>query len=255
MKKLFNYILFLCLFLSAAPAFAGVDSSIITEEYVMDSNEYYDESEDDNFVEPERKLTESEWRYLTIDSAFSYKNLRENEQKIKPDKNKENWYLNVLKRLFGFLGSGLGQFIFWGLIAGMLAFVIYKIFKGDFSLLRSRKETVIAAESDEILSLESLATADWDGKMNTALAVADYRLATRFAFLSILQKMNEKGHIEYRINTTNYEYFLLLKNESLKAVFKQLLLKYEYAWFGKFPMDAAEWDKVLELFNNAKSNL
>lgn len=221
----------------------------------MDSNEYYDESEDENFVELERKLTESEWRYLTLDSAFSYKNLRENEQKIKANKSKSNWALNALKRMFMFLASGLGQFIFWGLIAGILAFVIFKLFKGDFSLLRSRKETVIAAESSEELSLESLVTADWDGKMNTALAVADYRLATRFAFLSILQKMNEKGHIEYRINTTNYEYFLSLKNETLKAVFKQLLLKYEYAWFGKLSMNAADWQKVLELFKNAKSNL
>lgn len=221
----------------------------------MDTNEYYDESEDEGFVELERKLTESEWRYLTLDSAFSYKNLRENEQKIKANKSKNSWALNALKRLFMFLASGLGQFIFWGLIAGILAYVIYKLFKGDFSLLRSRKETIIAAEGDEVLSLESLATADWDGKMNTALAVADYRLATRFAFLSILQKMNEKGHIEYRINTTNYEYFLSLKNETLKAVFKQLLLKYEYAWFGKLSMNAADWQKVLELFNNAKSNL
>jgi hypothetical protein len=243
------------LFLSAAPAFAGVDSSIITEQYVMDSNEYYDESEDDNFVEPERKLTESEWRYLTLDSAFSYRNLRENEQKIKANKSKNNWALNALKQLFIFLASGLGQFIFWGLIAGMLAYVIYKLFKGDFSFLRSRKDTVIATESSEVLSLESLTTADWDGKMNAALSVPDYRLATRFAFLSILQKMHEKHHIEYRINTTNYEYFLSLKNETLKAVFKQLLLKYEYAWFGKFSMNASEWQKVLELFNNAKSNL
>jgi len=251
LKGLFKYIVLIVLTCNIAGFSAAQDTSVV--EYTDDTSGMYEDNEHKTFDPGQRTVRAEDWQYLSSDTAFSYANDREAEKKL--DEKQSNWLEKALTSLFKFLASGSGKFIFWVLIFLVLGYVIYKIFKGDMQLVFGRKEKDRTEEQTEIVAPEDLLDIDWEAKMHRALHQRDLRLATRFAFVSILQLLHQKQHIYYQPNTTNFEYYFSLKNDVLKQLFRQLLLRYEYAWFGKLEVNDKKWQEIYLIYQQLKSKL
>lgn len=201
-------------------------------------------------------LTEDEWVYLTQDSAFRYRNERE-AQKVETQKerNTPNWLSRLLRGVYYFFASGIGTVLLWLFFLCLIAYIAYRIFKGDVGSLWNRKEQRSAETSAQELDSEELLSGDWSARTNEALAQGDRRLATRYLFVHLLQLLYRNGYIPYRIDATNYEYLRAIEQEELRSLYRQLLIRYEYAWFGKFPVSDAEWQQTLRLFQQAKDSI
>ncbi|HTN18016.1 MAG TPA: hypothetical protein VL092_10065, partial [Chitinophagaceae bacterium] len=102
------------------------------------------------------------------------------------------------------------------------------------------------------LSREDLLSSDWQSFMEAAVAVQDFRAATRFAFVHTLQLLHQQGHITYRIDATNYDYYRAVNSEAIKPLLKNLLLRYEYAWFGRMPVDGVQWEQTFAVYSQFK---
>jgi hypothetical protein len=71
--------------------------------------------------------------------------------------------------------------------------------------------------------------------------------------MHILQLMQQSGQIRYRIDKTNHEYYLELTQEALRQPFRDLLLRYEFAWFGRFPVSAEAWADTQTIYRQLKA--
>lgn len=261
MKFLHKYFAILLLSCFIAGPLAAQDTVAVpveyteddSEIYAEDSAEVYAENSDEVFDVKERQLSEEDWKLLTADTAYYYANEREEEKTEKPPVS--SGLEKAVVSFFQFLGSGAGKIIFWILIFSVLGYIIYRILKGDIQFVFGRKEKQKAEDISELVAAEDLLNINWETKMTEALQDGDTRTATRYAFVSALQLLHRNQHINYQPNTTNFEYYLSLKNDNLKQVFRKLLLRYEYAWFGKFEVTEAEWQLTYSLYQQLKSNL
>ncbi|MBL7711177.1 MAG: hypothetical protein JNL13_01880 [Chitinophagaceae bacterium] len=236
------------LMLAGNRAPATPDTVSVTEEY------YSEDSMAAPLVLHRAVMSAEDWTQLTEDPAFAYRDKREAETEQK--ERREGGLEKALNSFFGFFASGTGTLIFWLLVFGVLGYMLYRIFKGEVSRLFGRKEKPVREEeAPGQLSREDLLSSDWQSSMEAAVAAQDFGAATRFAFVHALQLLHQQGHITYRIDATNYEYYRAIKSEALKPLLKNLLLRYEYAWFGRMPVDRVQWEQTFVVYSQLKRTL
>jgi hypothetical protein len=144
-----------------------------------------------------------------------------------------------------FFNSGILRFILWSLAIALVVFIIYNLFlnKGFFSKGSKKAVVTIEEEIDEndmqnnFLALQQ-----------KAYAAGDTRLATRYLFLRMLQKLHEKELVKFGIDKTNTTYASELP-ASFRNDFSSLALYYEYIWYGKFAIEKDVFDKIADQYN------
>lgn len=263
MKRSLKYgtriLLICCLLLTAvAPATGqnGTDEAADTSSLYGDT--YQDttaEAEQPVYTLPQdRNISDEDWNSLIADSAFSYCNTREGTEDT--DIKVNSFWTRLIHLILLFFSSGIGQFLFWLLIISVLAYVLYRIFKGELGFIFGRKEQQSPdTQSTELITEEDLLSANWAEKTRQALGNGDTVMATRYTFLYQLQLLQQLELIHYRIDKTNYDYYTELEAGPVKDKYRSLLLRYEYAWFGRFPVSAADWQQTNALFNELRSLL
>jgi hypothetical protein len=204
---------------------------------------------------PLRQIALQDWNTLTRDSAFAYKNMIESETKPYSPSKFELWMAKAGGQLFQFFFSVTGQIVFWGLVLIILGYVLFRILKGDVNFLFNRKERSQNIESEMEISAEDLTTADWDAKIVDALNDGNKRLAVRYLFVKGLQLLHQRQLILYSLDKTNYDYYRMLEREDLKVLYRQLMVAFEYAWFGKMEVDEQQWASVQKVFEQLKARL
>lgn len=256
MNSCYRYILcFVLLVGSYLPAIAQD-----TTQYVADTTQYpadssnYEEDYDSTYVPEQVVMSVEDWQQLTSDSTFDYRNQKEAEIEKKPTRDKTG-IEKALNNMIRFIFSGVGRFIFWLLVILVLAYVVYQIFKGDVSFVFSKKVKDKTEVSVEQLSAEDLVAADWEAKTEKAVQAGDRRLATRYVFLRTIQLLHQQQHLHYSIDKTNYDYYRAIEKPELKALYKQLLMRYEYAWFGYFAVSEQDWEQTIKLLRELKEQL
>ncbi|MES2478572.1 MAG: hypothetical protein V4561_05770 [Bacteroidota bacterium] len=202
-----------------------------------------------------REITLQDWNVLTRDSAFSYKNMIESEAKPHSPSKFELWLAKAGGQLFQFFFSVTGQIVFWALVLIILGYVLFRIFKGDVNFLFNRNERSVNTISEIEISTEDLTTADWDAKIVDALKDGNTRLAVRYLFVKGLQLLHQQQLILYSLDKTNYDYYRMLEREDLKVLYRQLMVAFEYAWFGKMEVDEQQWASVQNVFEQLKARL
>src|SRR5690606_17047746 len=111
----------------------------------------------------------------------------------------------------------------------------------DTALFRStEKPQLFLSEEEEIIR-----NRDISELMEKALADREYRLALRFYYLLLLQKLTEADIISYQTDKTNSEYVSEIRSESLKKDFRKATNLYDYVWYGNFEVTEADFIKAL----------
>ena len=91
---------------------------------------------------------------------------------------------------------------------------------------------------------ENIDETDFDKLLNNAIQNGNYRLATRYYYLSSLKKLSQKELITYDKDKTNTEYQFELKNKDLRMKFSYLAYIYDYVWYGEFPVDKSKFTLI-----------
>ena len=133
------------------------------------------------------------------------------------------------------------------IIVGIVAFVGWLFYKLDAGAsLFGTKETpeIFFSEEEEIIRSKNISEL-----IEEALANRDYRLAVRYSYLLILQKLTEANIIVYSPEKTNSEYAAEIDSETLKIAFQKATNLYDHVWYGNFEVNAADFAKAKPVFN------
>jgi len=111
------------------------------------------------------------------------------------------------------------------------------------------KDTIISkipvSEDGEIIQNK-----DIKALINKALSDNNYRLAIRYHYLHILQRLEIKKHITWEIQKTNHDYEREISNGKLKSNFKDLTYLYDFVWYGNFTIDQSNYQKAAFQFES-----
>lgn len=181
----------------------------------------------------------------------------------KVEKREKTWLDKVLKwigkRLLEFLqwlfgerrAEGIFNFIvtvFPYLVAVLMLVLLLKIFlniRTDSIVGRNNVISKIQISEDE----EIIQNKDIKALIEKALANNDYRLAIRYHYLYILQRLELKQYINWEIQKTNHDYEREISDNQLKTSFKNLTYLYDFVWYGHFSVDQSNYEKAIAQFD------
>lgn len=250
-------ILFLFLLLFSSFAYAQNDAAYEVEEADSYQDNYYDYEYDYNSVANDtiiyNKSTQfSNKRDFASDIASKYtgkefeylddlKKPKAAEQQVSKDIDTSgaDAFLQFMSTIFPYL------------IGLVIVLIVLKTFVNvDSKFWKFGKST---KKNDEKLiheDDENISDTDYEALLTRAIQHSNYRLATRYYYLSSLKKLSQKELIKYDKDKTNTEYQFELKNKELRTKFSYLAYIYDYVWYGEFPVDQVQFN-IIE--NNYKS--
>lgn len=139
------------------------------------------------------------------------------------------------------------------LVAAVLLFILIRSFK------RKKTEQTELDESGgltqqpldhDTMSALSKPPETWAGLADELAAKGEYREAIRHLYLALLSRLHRDGVIDYDPTLSNWEYLFAFKGaSSLKAGFKELTRRFDFAWYGNLGVDSlayAMFRKVAE---------
>lgn len=172
-----------------------------------------------------------------------------------------NLLQGALRKIFGWIGDLFGfnpdfidyqtlEYIVYGLLGlGALYLLI------NF-LLQSSATSVFRASEKKIDGFkyieENLTEINFDKLISDAISNKDYRLATRYLYLSSLKNLTNNDIIEWHYDKTNSDYIKEIKDNSVKTLFKRISYIYDYVWYGEFPIDEDGFKTNTSDFNKLK---
>ncbi len=238
--------------------------SIVDEEFTTDETYYRD-----TFIVSNRHvLSPDSIRLLKNDKQFLYaKNLdsllkdmkkkeeaKERKRQLERERERSSSSSSsdeirttpsVIEGLFN--STGL-QFVLWGLAALFVLFVIYKLAfaEGGFRKKIAESNVKVLEEEDATPTPGK----NFDPFIAKAVSENNYRLAVRYLYLQLLQKLTAAGAIEFAVDKTNTEYLRELTGKPYKEEVTELTRYYDYVWYGEFEMNAELYTKVESKFKN-----
>lgn len=197
-------------------------------------------------------MSEEDWQLLTKKS-FPYANERE-ETKAKPIEERQNGFLRFFSKVSRFFSSATGKWLLWILVAAFILYLIWKMVLPEFLLASRRRKSQLGLPVD-IADPELTLSDNPEVQLDAFVRDSDYRNATRIAYLIVLTKLSEKKLVKMRPDATDFDYYRALPDNEIKPLFRRLLLQYQYAWYGGFPVSTFQWEETFGLFLQLKSNL
>ena len=252
MKKIKTYYFFIVIatlfFAVELPAQDVVAPAIDTSTDETGSDEYYDKDTDDQTLSPYfsdtltpnyRSIVYDSIDAINSDKGFYYKRYMDSLLRATQNKPQKPPSKRVDLRGTGFFRSIFGV-IFWIAAIGLFAYIVYRLFLSNSSFLSRNRKNV---ESDIKLTTEAT-TNDPEAQLRNAIKNGNYRMAIRYLFLQTLSRLAERKFIEINTNKTNYEYVNEVRKHKFANEFASLTLKYEYVWYGEYPVDEKLFEQI-----------
>ncbi len=156
------------------------------------------------------------------------------------------WFWQQISRILGAAGSN--QLVRTLLLAALAALVVYvaiKIF-GSHRLFAKKSER--AALSYDVLN-EDIHQIDYETEISKLINEGRYRLAVRLLYLRSLKRLTDASLINWAPGKTNSVYLEELADPALKNPFGLLTRKFDYIWYGDFPVDAQSFEPIRSSFD------
>ncbi|NHF61311.1 DUF4129 domain-containing protein [Flavobacteriaceae bacterium TP-CH-4] len=205
------------------------------------------------------EISEDRLEAYRNDPAFDYEVVK--TERTWWDDFKE-WLGNVLLRFFewvfgaekavGFLANFIRIIPY--ILLGVLIFILIKFFlkanANAMELAKKDESLVVLSEEEHLIKNEDIQVL-----IQKALTAKDYRLAIRYYYLFILQKMSAKNLIEWQLQKTNDDYLEELQSKELKGPFRTITRLYDYIWYGSFSLDEAKYQRAERAFQKLQQTL
>jgi hypothetical protein len=78
----------------------------------------------------------------------------------------------------------------------------------------------------------------------------DFRLASRYRYLLLLQDLHARQLIRMHSELTNWDYVNQLGNNPLNDRFRFLTIAYDYIWYGEFQPSAQQYESLKKKFES-----
>jgi len=186
---------------------------------------------------------------INTDKGFYYKRYLDSllrATKMKQEKPARQVDLNGTS----FFNSIFG-IILWIVAIGLFAYLVYRLFLSNSAVFSRNRRNI----SSDVTINEEEDSGDPDALLRNAIRAGNYRLAVRYLYLQVLDKLAERKVIEINSNKTNYEYVLEVRKHKFANEFASLTLKYEYVWYGEYPVDGKLFEQIQNSFTQFNKNL
>ncbi len=114
------------------------------------------------------------------------------------------------------------------------------------SIISGQKNTstVRFTKDEELIKSDDLPTL-----IKNAIAQKNYRLAVRYYYLLVLQKLSNAEIIDWEQQKTNEDYIGEIESTTLKQKFTSGTYLYDFVWYGNFELNEKEFEKAENQFN------
>ncbi len=133
-----------------------------------------------------------------------------------------------------------------------LGVLIWYLFQNN---IINRRESPAGAKTDEETDNENIFNIDYQKEIDSAINLANYRLAIRLMFLRLLKDLSQKNVIQYKQERTNFDYLSQLSSSRYYSDFFRLTRNYEYAWYGKFDVSRETFGIIKNEFESFDQKL
>lgn len=173
------------------------------------------------------------------------------------------WLGRVVKRMLSFIFDDIGpavgvlaaivKAIPW-IVLGLLLFFILKFFLKVNT--RNATDVIETIPSIQLTNDEELINnMQLNELIAQAIQVKDYRLAVRFYYLLILQKLTDKELIVWQQEKTNEDFIREVAKLKIASDFTEITQLYDFVWYGNFDINEPEFLKATTLFNTLKNKI
>lgn len=212
------------------------DSFVDTLTYENKTTEYYKERHLEKA--PKNKYTEKDFDYV---DDLKKKKEKKIEEKEKSGSLAGDAFVDFMANIFPYV------------LGILVVFIIFKSFvnteAGFWKFGKTSKKVHEQLIHEEH---EDFDKNNYEQLLHLALENKDFRLATRYYYLSLLKRLSQKKLISYHKDKTNTEYTFELPDGSMRKDFSLLAYIYDYVWYGEFQVDE---DKFKTIETNYKSFL
>jgi len=163
-----------------------------------------------------------------------------------------SWFFDDIEAPLGFLMSFLNILPY--LIAVFVLYLIIKFFlkvdSRNILLGKSNKEIVNVQVDEELLHSKDLPKL-----IRLALEDKNYRLATRFQYVLLLQQLSNKELIVWEQQKTNEDYCKELQHKNIHIEFDAITRFYDFVWYGNFIINEEEYSKGMKNIQQIESKI
>ena len=159
---------------------------------------------------------------------------------------------NILSYIFDDIGPAVGvlativKAVPW-IVLGLLLYFILKFFVGvNFRKATDQLETIPNIQLTD--DAELINNKNLNELIKEAIAEKDYRLAIRFYYLLVLQKLTDKELITWQQEKTNEDFIREVANHKIADDFIESTRLYDFVWYGNFEIKETEFLKAENLF-------
>ncbi len=136
------------------------------------------------------------------------------------------------------------------IVLGLLLKFFLKVDINSIISGKSTKGTVLMTEDEEIINNKNI-----QSLIDKAISQKNYRLAVRYYYLLVLQKLQENDVIDWEPQKTNEDYIKEIKQKTIIDQFKNLTYLYDFVWYGNFEINEVEFSKVASSFNELTKSI
>ena len=179
-------------------------------------------------------------------------NIEHGQQDYHPKENKE-YQQPKQSRSNSSSGSGMGflQYLLFGLLAVLLAFLIYQLFmKTSFDDKGAK-----VVDNFEELAPTQIPKSELELLLEKALANNDFRGAIRIYFIFIIKDLSEKEWIIWEKKKTNFSYLIEMRSRPQYKRFNDAVSIYELVWYGNYKVTKEDFSSLEPRFKNLLKSL
>ena len=148
-------------------------------------------------------------------------------------------------------GMGLLQYVLFGLLTVLLAFIIYQLFmKASFDNKGSK-----VVDRFEELTPTQIPKSELELLLEKAIASDDFRGAIRLYFIFIIKGLSEKEWIRWEKKKTNFSYLIEMRGKPQYESFSDAVSIYELVWYGNYRVKKEDFSSLEPKFKSLLSNI
>lgn len=136
------------------------------------------------------------------------------------------------------------------LIFGVIVFLIFLFIKQALKDTTIKINQHVSVLFSDQTALQDIGEVDLEKLLREALAQKQLRIAVRLYYLKLLKHLNRQGYILWKKNKTNRDYANELTPVGISKEFWQLMIAYEYVWYGERTPSAEEFRTLQLNFEN-----
>jgi len=145
--------------------------------------------------------------------------------------------------IWDFLGT-IFQYLFFGIFIVVLIYILVKILSDSKIILFKRKTKQMDVSNEE----EVVEEKDLSSLIMAAERQEQFRLATRYRYMQLLENLNARQLIRMHGELTNWDYIRQLGVPQLTPKFRYLTIAYEYVWYGEFELTNDQYGQLKNKF-------